>query len=89
MKKSKFTDTQIISVLREVESGMKGEEICRKHGISSATYDKWKSQFGGMDASELKRIRELEEDNAKLKRLYADVSLENLAMKDLFSKKGW
>ena len=89
MKKSKFTDTQIISVLREVESGMKVEEICRKHGISSATYDKWKSQFGGMDASELKRIRELEEDNAKLKRLYADVSLENLAMKDLFSKKGW
>ena len=88
MKKSKFTDTQIISVLREVESGMKVEEICRKHGISSATYDKWKSKFGGMDASELKRIRALEEENAKLKRMYADVSLENLAMKDLFSKKG-
>ena len=89
MKKSKFTDTQIISLLREVESGMKVEEICRKHGISSATYYKWKSKFGGMDASELKRIRELEEENAKLKRMYADVSLENLAMKDLFSKKGW
>jgi len=89
MKKSKFTDTQIISLLREVESGMKVEEICREHGISSATYYKWKSKFGGMDASELKRIRELEEENAKLKRMYADVSLENLAMKDLFSKKGW
>jgi len=76
-------------VLRKVESGMKVEEICRKHGISSATYYKWKSKFGGMDASELKRIRELEEENAKLKRMYADVSLENLAMKDLFSKKGW
>ena len=89
MKKSKFTDTQIIAVLRKVESGMKVEEICRKHGISSATYYKWKSKFGGMDASELKRIRELEEENDKLKRMYADVSLENLAMKDLFSKKGW
>ena len=76
-------------MLRKVESGMKVEEICRKHGISSATYYKWKSKFGGMDASELKRIRELEEENAKLKRMYADVSLENLAMKDLFSKKGW
>ncbi len=89
MKKSKFTDTQIISVLREVESGMKVEEVCRNHGISSATYYKWKSKFGGMDASELKRIRELEEENTKLKRMYADVSLENMAMKDLFSKKGW
>lgn len=89
MKKSKFTDTQIIAVLREVESGMKVEEVCRTHGISSATYYKWKSKFGGMDASELKRIRELEEENTKLKRLYADVSLENMAMKDLFSKKGW
>ena len=89
MKKSKFTDTQIIAVLREVESGMKVEEVCRNHGISSATYYKWKSKFGGMDASELKRIRQLEEENTKLKRLYADVSLENMAMKDLFSKKGW
>jgi putative transposase len=89
MKKSKFTDTQIISVLRQVEGGMKVEEVCRKHGISSATYYQWKSKFGGMDASELKRIRELEEENTKLKRMYADVSLENMAMKDLFSKKGW
>jgi len=89
MKKSKFTDTQIISVLREVESGMKVEEVCRKQGISSATYYKWKSKFGGMDASDLKRMRELEEENTKLKRMYADVSLENMAMKDLFSKKGW
>jgi putative transposase len=68
---------------------MKVEEVCRNHGISSATYYKWKSKFGGMDASELKRIRELEEENTQLKRMYADVSLENMAMKDLFSKKGW
>jgi putative transposase len=89
MKKSKLTDTQMISVLREVESGMKVEEVCRKRGIRSATDDKWKSKFGGMDASELKRIRALEEENTKLKRMYADVRLENRAMKDGFSKKGW
>ena len=68
---------------------MEVEEVCRTHGISSATYYKQKSKFGGMDASELKRIRALEEENNKLKRLYADVSLANMAMKDLFSKKGW
>lgn len=89
MKKSKLTDTQMISVLREVESGMKVEEVGRKRGIRSATDDKWKSKFGGMDASELKRIRALEEENTKLKRMYADVRLENRAMKDWFSKKGW
>ena len=89
MNKSKLTDTQMISVLREVESGMKVEEVGRKRGIRSAIDDKWKSKFGGMDASELKRIRALEEENTKLKRMYADVRLENRAMKDGFSKKGW
>ena len=84
MKKSKFTDTQIISMLGEVAGGMKVEEICRKHGISPAIYYKWKSKCGGMDAWELKQTRELGEENAKLKRMYADASLENLAMTDLF-----
>lgn len=68
---------------------MKVSDVCRQHGISSATYYNWKSKYGGMEASEMKRMRELEEENAKLKRLFADVSLENQAMKDLFAKKGW
>ncbi len=68
MKKSRFTETQIFSILKEVDAGMKVETICRKHGISNATYYNWKSQYGGMDTSELKRMRELEEENAKLKK---------------------
>ena len=68
---------------------MKVEDICRKHGISNATHYNWKSKYGGMEASDIKRIKELEEENAKLKKLFADVSLENHAMKELFAKKGW
>lgn len=89
MKKSRFTETQIVSILKEADAGMKVEDICRKHGMSNATYYKWKSKYGGIEASELKRIKELEEENAKLKKLFADVSLENHAMKELFAKKGW
>lgn len=89
MKKSRFTETQIFSILKEVDAGMKVETVCRKHGISSATYYNWKSKYGGMDTSELKRMRELEEENAKLKKMFADVSLQNQAMKELFEKKGW
>ena len=66
---------------------MKVQELCRKHGISDATYYKWKSKYGGMEASDLKRVRELEAENAKLKRMYADLALENTAMKDLIKKK--
>ncbi|MDH5545810.1 MAG: transposase, partial [Gammaproteobacteria bacterium] len=79
MKKSKFTETQIVSILKEAEAGIGVQEICRKHGISSPTYYKWKSKYGGLEASELKRIKDLESENAKLKRMYADMALENTA----------
>ena len=68
---------------------MKVEDICRKHCISNATYYNWKSKYGGMEASEVKKLKELEDENNKLKKLFADVSLENAVLKDLFEKKGW
>ncbi len=86
MKKSQFTETQIITILSEADSGVKVQAICRKHGISPATYYKWKSKYGGLSASELKRIKELEAENAKLKQMYADLSLENNALKNLIAK---
>ena len=87
MKKSKYTDTQIVSILKEAEAGQPMKEICRKYGISSACYYQWKSKFGGMSVSELKRTRELEAENAKLKRMYAELALEANALKDLIEKK--
>lgn len=87
MRTSRFTDSQIIAILKEADAGMKVKDLCRKHGISDATYYKWKSKFGGMEASELRRVRELEAENAKLKRMYADLALENTAMKDVIAKK--
>ena len=89
MKKSRFTESQIFSILKEVDAGMKVEAVCRQHNISSATYYNWKSKDGGLDTSELKRMRELEEENLKLKKMFADVSLQNQAMKEVFAKKGW
>ena len=87
MKKSRFTETQIVAILKEADAGLKVEEICRKHGISSATYYSWKSKYGGMEASDVKRMKELQEENDKLKRMFADLSLENAAIKELLEKK--
>jgi putative transposase len=87
MKRSRFTEEQIIAVLREQEAGVATAEVCRKHGISTATFYAWKAKFGGMDVSEAKRLKQLEDENAKLKRLLADAMLDNVALKDLLSKK--
>jgi putative transposase len=87
MKRSRFTEEQIIAILCEQEAGAATAELCRRHGISQATFYNWKAKFGGMDVSEAKRLRSLEEENAKLKRLLADAMLDNVALKDLLSKK--
>lgn len=83
MRKSRFNETQIVSILKEADAGMPVNEVWRKHGISSATFYKWKAKYGGLEAADLKRMRELEAENAKLKRMYANLALENLAMKDI------
>jgi putative transposase len=87
MKKSKFTESQIVAILKEADAGMAVNEIWRKHGISSATYYKWKAKYGGLDMAELKRVKELEAENAKLKRMYADLALENQAIKAVLNRK--
>ncbi len=88
MKRSKFSETQILSILKEGESGaLSVPDLCRKHGVGQSTYYKWKSKYGGMEASDLQRMRELEAENAKLKKLFADVSLQNLVLKDIVEKK--
>ena len=84
---SRFTEEQIIGVLREQEAGVSTADVCRKHGISSATFYGWKAKFGGLEVSEAKRLRQLEDENAKLKRLLADAMLDAAALKDLLSKK--
>jgi len=87
MKKSRFTESEIVSILKQADAGLPVKDICRQAGISSATYYQWKSKYGGMEASELKRVKELEAENARLKRLYAELALDNAALKDLISKK--
>jgi putative transposase len=87
MKKSKFTETQIVSILKEADAGRPVKELCRTHGISDATYYNWKSKYGGMNASDLKRMKEMEEEMSRLKRMYADLAMENRALKDLIEKK--
>jgi putative transposase len=87
MRTSKFTETQIISILKQADAGVPVKDICRQAGISTATYYQWKSKYGGLEASELRRVKELEAENAKLKRMYAELALDNVAMKDLIAKK--
>ena len=87
MKKPRYSDSQIMSILKEAEAGIPVPELCRKHGMSSGSFYKWRSKFGGMDASMMKRMKELEAENNKLKKLLAEKLLENEAMKDVLSKK--
>lgn len=87
MKRSRFTEEQIIGILREQEAGAKTGDLARKHGVSEATLYNWKAKFGGMDVSDAKRLKALEDENGKLKRLLADAMLDNTALKDLLSKK--
>ena len=87
MKRSRFTETQIISILKEADAGVLVKDICRKHGISDATYYNWKSKYGGMEASDLKRMKELEGELSQYKRMYAELARENDAMRNLIAKK--
>lgn len=87
MKKSRFTETQIVKAIKEHETGRKAEDLCRELGISTVTFYKWKQRYGGMEASDVKRLKELEEENAKLKRMYANLSLVHEALKDAVEKK--
>ena len=87
MKKSRFTDSQIIAVLKQAEAGTPVPELCRKHGISSATFYKWRSKFGGMDASMMSRMKELEEENRRLKKMYAEAQMSADILKGAMAKK--
>ena len=87
MKRKRFREEQIIGILKEHDLGAKRADLCRKHGISEATFYNWKSKFGGMDVSEAKRLKQLQDENGKLKKLLADAMLDNAALKDLLSKK--
>jgi len=87
MKKSRFTERQIIRILKEYEAGKKAKDLCREYGISDATFYNWKKKYGGMDATQLKRLKEMEEENRRLKRMYADLSLDHELLKDVLEKK--
>lgn len=87
MEKQRFTEEQIIAVLKEQEAGAKAADLCRKHGISEATFYNWKAKYGGMEVSEAKRLKALEEENAKLKKLLAEQMLDVAALRELLSKK--
>lgn len=87
MKRSRFTEEQIIAVLREQEAGLSTAEVCRKHGISTATFYGWKAKFGGMEVSEAKRLKQLEDENAKLKKIVADLSLDREMLQDVIRRK--
>jgi putative transposase len=87
MKKTRFTETQIVAILKKQESGMNVSDICREHGISDATFYNWKAKYGGMQVSDVKKMKDLEAENSRLKRMYAEMSMMNDALKELIEKK--
>jgi len=87
MKRGQFTEEQIIGILKEVEAGQKVTEVCRKYGVSPATYQRWRSAYGGLEVSQMKRLRQLEDENRRLKHIVADLTLDNTMLKDITSKK--
>lgn len=87
MKKSKFSDSQIMSILKQNEAGLKVPDLCREHGISSATFYKWRSKYGGMDAPMISRLKELEAENARLKKMYAESKMDSELMREVLQKK--
>jgi putative transposase len=87
MKKSKFSDSQIMSILKQNEAGLKVPDLCREHGISSATFYKWRSKYGGMDAPMISRLKELEAENARLKKMYAESKMDSELLREVLQKK--
>lgn len=87
MKKTRHSESQIIRIIKEVESGRRVKEVCREYGISDATYYNWKSKYGGMEASDIRQLKELEDENRRLKQMFANLSLEHIALKDVIEKK--
>jgi putative transposase len=87
MKKTRYSETQIVKILKEVETGKKVKDVCREYGIADATYYNWKAKYGGMEAADIKRLKDLEEENRRLKQMYADLSLEHTILKDIIEKK--
>jgi putative transposase len=87
MKRGQYTEEQIIGILREVEAGQKVSEVCRKYGVSQTTFQRWRSAYSGMEVSQVRRLRQLEEENRRLKQIVADLTLDNVMLKDITSKK--
>ena len=89
MKKTRFTETQIVAVLKQQEAGRTVKDLCREAGVSEATFYKWKSKYGGMESSDVRKLKDLEDENSRLKKMYAELSLDHSILKDVISKKGW
>jgi putative transposase len=87
MKKTRYTESQIVKILKEVEAGRSAKDVCREYGISQGTFYNWRAKYGGMEASDVKRLKELEQENRRLKQMYANLSLEHHALKDVLEKK--